>query len=179
MTAKSETVKGKWANRFIIAAIIQSIFAAAWTLPVVIPSVTPSVAMVMAAGSAGTWFSVGYVLYIAVGVVGVAVTGLVYQHFEVVQGKTFKGFSNAMAWIHLILLNVGVAAVSWALMLAGYFGEADLLPAAVGGRGLTEGQVHVMYLSHFIDPVGAMVIITVIGVLAGAIAFLSVSLQRQ
>ncbi|MEM0097560.1 MAG: hypothetical protein QXH39_02975 [Conexivisphaerales archaeon] len=175
----SEIVKGKWSNRFISAAIIQSIFAALWTLPIVMPWITPSVAMVMAAGSAGTWFVIGYVLYVTLGVVGVAVTGLVYQHFEVVRGKTFKGFSNAMAWIHLILLNVGVAAVSWALMFAGYFGEVDLMPVAEGGKGLTAGQVHVIYLSHFIDPVGALVIITVIGVLAGAIAFLSVNLQKQ
>ncbi len=177
MTA--ENVKGKWANRFIIAAIIQSIFAAAWTIPVVDPYIKPSVAMVMAAGSAGTWFDVGYVLYVSLGVVGVAVTGLVYQHFEVVRGKSFKGISNALAWLHLILLNVGVAAVSWLLMLAGYFGEADLMPVAEGGKGLTQGQVHVIYLSHFITPVGALVIVTVIGVIIGALALLTVNLQKQ
>ncbi len=134
--------------------------------------------MVMAAGSAGTWFTVGYVLYIIVGVIGNAVIGLIYQHFEAVEGKTVSGISNVLAWIQLILFNVGVIASTWALMIAGYFGEADLLPPAVGGKGLTEGQVHVLFLSHFVEPVGIFVIITILGVIVGAIALLSVSFKK-
>ena len=168
----------KWSHRFIMAAIIQSVFAAIWTVPIVLPWIKPSVAMVIAAGSAGTWFTVGYILYIIVGVIGNAAIGLVYQHFETIEGKAVSGISNALAWLQLILFNFGVMASTWALMIAGYFGEADLLPPAVGGKGLTEGQVHVLLLSHFIDPVGAFVIITILGVIIGAIAFLSISLKE-
>ncbi len=168
----------KWSHRFITAAIIQSIFAAIWTVPIVLPWIKPSVAMVIAAGSAGTWFTVGYILYIIVGVLGNAAIGLIYQHFETVEGKVVSGISNVLAWLQLILFNFGVMASTWALMIAGYFGEADLLPPAVGGKGLTEGQVHVLLLSHFINPVGAFVIITVLGVIIGAIAFFSISLKE-
>ncbi len=168
----------KWSHRFIIAAVIQSIFAAIWTIPIVLPWIKPSVAMVMAAGSAGTWFTVGYILYIIVGVLGNAAIGLIYQHFETVEGKVVSGITNALAWLQLILFNLGVMAATWSLMIAGYFGEADLLPPAVGGKGLTEGQVHVLLLSHFINPVGTFVIITVLGVIIGAIAFLSISLKE-
>ncbi len=170
--------KNVWSNRFLIAAIIQSIFAVAWTVPIVDPYLKPSVAMIMAAGSAGTWFTVGYVLYIAVGVLGVAATGLVYGHFES-QGKQIKGFRSALAWLHLILLNVGAAAVGWGLMIAGYFGEAYLLPPAEGGRGLTAEQVHVIYLSHFITPMGIAVLVAALGVFIGAITLLSIALERQ
>ncbi|MGC8600612.1 MAG: hypothetical protein ACP5LX_06145 [Nitrososphaeria archaeon] len=168
----------KWSHRFIIAAVIQSIFAAIWTIPIVLPWIKPSVAMVMAAGSAGTWFTVGYILYIIVGVLGNAAIGLIYQHFETVEGKVVSGITNALAWLQLILFNLGVMAATWSLMIAGYFGEADLLPPAVGGKGLTEGQVHVLLLSHFINPVGTFVIIAVLGVIIGAIAFLSISLKE-
>ncbi|MDP8023659.1 MAG: hypothetical protein ACP5LF_03210 [Nitrososphaeria archaeon] len=168
----------KWSHRFIMAAIIQSIFAAIWTIPIVLPWIKPSVAMVIAAGSAGTWFTVGYILYIIVGVLGNAAIGLIYQHFETVEGKVVSGISNALAWLQLILFNFGVMASTWALMIAGYFGEADLLPPAVGGKGLTEGQVHVLLLSHFINPVGAFVIIAVLGVIIGAIAFFTISLKE-
>ena len=167
----------KWSHRFIIAAVIQSILAAIWTIPIVLPWLKPSVAMVMAAGSAGTWFTVGYILYIIVGVLGNAAIGLIYQHFENVEGKVVSGITNALAWLQLILFNLGVMAATWSLMIAGYFGEADLLPPAVGGKGLTEGQVHVLFLSKFINPIGAFVIITVLGVIIGAIAFLSISLK--
>jgi len=168
----------KWSHRFMIAAIIQSIFAAIWTIPIVLPWIKPPVSMVMAAGSAGTWFTVGYILYIVVGVLGNAAIGLVYQHFETVEGKVVSGITNALAWLQLILFNFGVMAATWSLMIAGYFGEADLLPPAVGGKGLTEGQVHVLLLSHFITPVGIFVIITILGVIIGAIAFLSISLKN-
>lgn len=174
----SDQKNEKWSHRFIMAAIIQSVFAAIWTIPIVLPWIKPSVAMVIAAGSAGTWFTVGYILYIIVGVLGNAAIGLIYQHFETIEGKVVSGVSNALAWLQLILFNLGVMASTWALMIAGYFGEADLLPPAVGGKGLTEGQVHVLLLSHFIDPVGAFVIITVLGVIIGAITFLSISLKE-
>jgi len=167
----------KWSHRFIIAAVIQSILAAIWTIPIVLPWIKPSVAMVMAAGSAGTWFTVGYILYIIVGVLGNAAIGLIYQHFETVEGKVVSGITNALAWLQLILFNLGVMAATWSLMIAGYFGEADLLPPAVGGKGMTEGQVHVLLLARFINPVGTFVIITVLGVIIGAIVFLSISLK--
>ncbi|MFP3417064.1 MAG: hypothetical protein RXO71_02020, partial [Nitrososphaeria archaeon] len=91
---------------------------------------------------------VGYILYIVVGVLGNAAIGLVYQHFETVEGKVVSGITNALAWLQLILFNFGVMAATWSLMIAGYFGEADLLPPAVGGKGMAAGQVHVLFLSN-------------------------------
>src|SRR5579862_8284099 len=105
----------KWSNRFIWAAIIQGLAATLITIPIVWPagllgfSVTPAVAMVIAGGSAGTWFTVGYLTYLMVGVIAVGLTALFYYHFEVAMSKPYKGISNAFAWVHLVLMNVGVA----------------------------------------------------------------------
>jgi hypothetical protein len=63
---------------------------------------------VIAGGSAGTWFTVGYVTCLLVGVIGVAVTALFYHHIDVILGKPCAGSLNLLAWIHLILMNVGV-----------------------------------------------------------------------
>jgi hypothetical protein len=170
----------RWSNRFIFAAIIQGAIITVLTIPIVWPSgglfgitVTPAVAQVIASGSAGTWFLVGYVMYITVGVVGVGLTALFYHHFEVSLGKPFKGaISNALGWIHLVLMNVGAGVASSILMYGGYFGERGLMPTSEGGLAQTAGWVHVNILSGLVDPAGYALIVTGIGVLAGGLGFL-------
>jgi hypothetical protein len=168
----------KWSNRFIWAAIIQGFAATLITVPIVLPWIKPAVSMVMAGGSAGTWFTVGYLSYITVGVIAVGVTALFYQHFEVNLGKPYTGVSNYLAWIHLILMNVGVAAAAGLLMYGGYFGGAALLPVAEGGLGQTTAWVHVNILSPLVNLVGYSIITAGIGVLAGGLGFLINYLRR-
>lgn len=169
----------KWSNRFIWAAIIQGLAATLITIPIVTPWIKPAVSMVMAGGSAGTWFTVGYLSFITVGVIAVAVTALFYQHFEVSLGKPYRGTSSYLAWIHLILMNVGVAAAAGLLMYGGYFGGAALLPVAEGGLGQTTGWVHVNILSPLVNLVGYSIITAGIGVLAGGLGFLLNYIRRK
>jgi len=138
-------LRTSWASRFIVAAIVQGALATVLTLYLVLGQLTflkPEVSRVIAFGSAGTWFTVGYALYFIVGVIGVAVTALFYNHIENVLGKPYQGFANFLAWAHLILMNVGVVGATWLLMVAGYQGGAAMLPPEVGGRGWNAGQVH-------------------------------------
>jgi hypothetical protein len=90
---------------------------------------------VIAGSSAGTWFTVGYVTYLLVGVIGVAVTALFHHCIEVTLGKPYAGSLNLLAWIYLILMNVGVIGATWLMMIGGYLGGAAMLPPAVGGKG--------------------------------------------
>ena len=169
----------KWSNRFIFAAIIQGAIATAFTIPIVIPWISPSVAQVIASGSAGTWFLVGYVMYITVGVIAVGLTALFYHHFEVDLNKPFKGaVGNALGWIHLVLMNVGAAVVSAILMYGGYFGERALMPTSEGGLAQTSEWVHVNILSGLVDPAGYALIVCGIGVLAGGLGFLIAYLRK-
>jgi hypothetical protein len=165
-------------NRFIFAAIIQGLVATVLTVPIVLPWISPAVSQVIASGSAGTWFLVGYVMYIMVGVIAVGVTALFYYHFEVLLNKPFKGISNVLAWIHLVLMNAGAAAVSYILMYAGYFGERAVMPTSEGGLGQTDEWTHVHILSQLINPAGAALIICGIGVLGGGLGFLIVYLRK-
>jgi len=164
--------RSKWSNRFIWAAVIQGFFAVLLTIPIVLPSITPSVAMVIANGSAGTWVLVGYVMFITVGVIASGLTALFYYHFEVEMQKAYRGIANALAWVHLVLMNVGAAAATWALMYAGYIGETALMPTSQGGLGLNGGQVHSQILVQWVDPIGALLAVTAAGVLAGGLGFL-------
>jgi hypothetical protein len=97
-TATVGTKVSKWSNRFVWAAIIQGLAATLLTIPIVWPSggifgltISPAVAQVIASGSAGTWFTVGYLTYIMVGVIAVGLTALFYYHFEVTMGKPYSG----------------------------------------------------------------------------------------
>ncbi|GBC70481.1 hypothetical protein HRbin02_00249 [Candidatus Calditenuaceae archaeon HR02] len=135
----------KWASRFIGAAIVQGAIATLITLYIVIGQIfflRPEPSRVIAFGSAGMWFTMGYVTYLIVGVMGVAVTALFYHYIESVLGKPYTGIADKLAWSHLFLMNVGVLGASGLMMLGGYLGGAAMLPPEVGGRGWNPGQVH-------------------------------------
>ncbi len=161
--------------RFIWAAIVQGFFAVLWTLFIVNPwyqifgSVAPS--RMIALGSAGSWFSFGYILYIMIGVIAVAVTGLFYYYIEDIQGKVYEGLTNALAWFHFGLMNVGVAASTWALMYAGYQGGSYLAVHGVS-NGTAVGYAHVNILSPWVTPIGYMVAIAAIGVILGGLGYI-------
>ena len=66
----------RWANRFIIAAIVQGALAAGVTSYLLYDAVygSPGPARIVAGGSAGTWLTVGYLGYIMLGPLAAAVT---------------------------------------------------------------------------------------------------------
>jgi len=70
-----------WTRRFITAAIVQGAIIVGLTVFIIFGEISilePGVSRVIASGGAGTWFSLGYVMYIVVGVIGVAVSALFY-----------------------------------------------------------------------------------------------------
>lgn len=170
--------KGKWAGRFVWAAVLQGLIAVIVTVLIVDPlsyfNVKPyfDPAMIIAGGGAGTWLFVGYALYLVVGVVGIAVTALFYLYLEEVKGKTYHGAAGVAAWGHLVLMNIGVAASMLLMIYAGYLGGWAAAATAEGGLGLTDEQIHVKYLSQFVDPIGALAVVACIGALLGGLGYL-------
>jgi len=128
-------------------------------------------AKVIAGGGGGTWMFTGYILYLVVGVVAIAVTSIFYFFIEGIQGKVYSGFSNVLAWGHYIFMNVGVAGsmllMIWGGYMAGYAGTA----VSSGGLGYTDYQIHVAYLSHVEDPIGALVLLAALGAIMGGLGF--------
>ena len=169
-----QPLKGKWMPRFIWAAIVQGFFAVLWTLFIVNPwyqifgSVAPS--RMIALGSAGSWFTFGYILYIMIGVIAVAVTGLFYYYIEDILGKPYRGTTNLLAWLHFVLMNVGVAASTWALMYAGYQGGSYLAIHGVA-NGTAIGYTHVNILQPWVTPIGYLVGIAALGALLGGLGY--------
>jgi hypothetical protein len=176
---------GKWAGRFIWAAVIQGLFATIITVLVLDPlqyvtgkSDYFSPAMVIAGGSGGTWFFTGYICYLVVGVVATAVTAIFYFYIEGIRGKVYKGVTNALAWTHLLLMNVGVAGSMFLMMWGGYFAGWAGAAAAEGGKGLAPGQIHVQILGGLVDPIGAFILMAAIGALIGGLGYVLAQFRK-
>lgn len=131
-----------------------------------------AVSRVIAGGEAGTWFIMGYVMYITVGVIATAVTSLFYFHIETVQGKPYAGAAKALAWLHLILGNVGVAGSAILAMVGGYLGGAAMQPSTFGGMGWTTGQVHVHILQYYTEPIAGFLLLALLGFLLGGLGYI-------
>lgn len=161
------------------AAIIQGAAIVGLTIFLVLGQISllkPEVSRVIAAGSAGTWFTFGYTIYIIVGVIGVAVSSLFYHYLG--NGRySFSRAVNSLAWVHLILMNAGVTAAAAMMMLAGYQGGAAMLPPASGGLGLDSGQAH-QIIGPYVEPIAVSILVLMAGVIAGGAGFM-IDYRRQ
>jgi hypothetical protein len=55
----------------------------------------------------------------------------------------------------------------WGGYLAGWSGAA----VSSGGLGYTDYQIHVNYLSHFVNPIGALIMLAALGAVLGGLGF--------
>jgi len=168
---------GKWAGRFIWASVAQGIIAVIATILIVEPwsifniNSYYSPSKVIASGGAGTWMFTGYIAFLVVGVVATAVTAIFYFYIEGIQGKLYKGFSNLLAWGHLLFMNVGVAGAMIIMMYQGYLAGVAAAPVSSGGLGYNSGQIHVNILSWTVDPIGALVLVACLGAVLGGLGY--------
>jgi len=168
----------KIAGLFLYAAIVQGAIAALITFVSTIGDqiglYPVAVARVIAGGEAGMWFVMGYLTYLIVGVVAVAVTSLFYFYIETVLGKAYSGAAKSLAWMHLVLGNIGVAGAAILAMIGGYLGGAGMQPVGSGGQGWTIYQVHIYILSYYEYPIGAFILIAVLGFTLGGLGYVLV-----
>jgi hypothetical protein len=179
------TTHGKWAGRFIWAAIIQGLIVTVATILILDPlqyftgkSDYFSPARVIAGGGGGTWFFTGYISYIAVAVIGTAVTAIFYFYIEDVRGHVYKGLNNLLAWGHLLFMNVGLAGGLLIMMYQGYLAGVAATPVASGGGGLNAGQIHEQILGWTTNPIGGLLLLACIGALLGGLGYLVASRSK-
>jgi hypothetical protein len=172
----------KWSRRFMWAAAAHGFIATVLGLLLAVALVaSPSlsaveIATIIRTPSAGfvelAALFAFFAMYVVVGVLGAGVSSLFYHHVEVAMGKMYKGGAKALAWIHLVLMNVGIAGAAWTMIYAGYLGGVELWPTSQGGLGWSMEQVAEQLVTEFVPVVGLTLILTGIGVLAGGIGFI-------
>jgi hypothetical protein len=182
---KLKTVVGsKWASRFIWAAVAQGLVAAIVTVLIVEPQSYFGInsyfspARVIAGGGGGIWMFTGYILYLVVGVVAVAVTSMIYFYIESLLGKTYHGFANVLAWGHYIFMNVGVAGSMLLMTYGGYIAGYDATPVSAGGLGYTDLQIHVTDLGRLEFWIGGLVLVATLGAILGGLGFVMRSRRK-
>ena len=169
------TTHGKWAGRFIAAAVIQGAAFVVATILVLDPlqyftgkGDYFSPAKVIAGGGGGTWFFTGFVSWLVVGVLATAVTAIFYYYIEDFRGKVYRGFNNLLAWGHLLFMNIGVAG---AFIIMSYQGYLAGVAQAGALAGTTPAQVHEHILGWTVDPIGGFILLACIGALLGGLGY--------
>jgi uncharacterized integral membrane protein len=178
----------KWAGRFTWVAIIQgaivalltamlAVFVATTDVPIMLVQTMLSMPQI---GFSEITALAGLGIYLVVGVIGSGLTAQFYHHFEIRAGKPYKGrVTNALAWMHLVLMNVGVAATSILMIYAGYLGDMAVTEKEVGGFGMTIEQASQQILNPFIVPISFLLLITVIGAVMGGAGFIINQFKRR
>jgi len=179
------TTHGKWTGRFIWAAVIQGLIAVAATVLIIEPwtffgiNSYYSPSKVIASNGAGTWLFTGYIAYLVVGVVATAVTAVFYFYIEEFRGRVYKGFSNLLAWGHLLFMNVGVAGAMIIMMYQGYLAGVAAAPVSGGGLGYNSGQIHVNILAWTVDPIGGFILLACVGAILGGLGYFLRSASKK
>ncbi len=173
--------ESKWATRFVWAAIIQgalSVFLTGFFVMGETGYLNPPISILISATVPGIWVALGYFAYIVIGVVGMAVTALFYQYLEVNLKSPYTGKLQSLAWLHLILSNVGILGATWLVVYAGYLTGIATLPTGLGGMGLSLKEVEDSILGRFLMPITVFSALTMLGIVLGGLGYVLVYKAR-
>ncbi|MGH9991149.1 MAG: hypothetical protein ACREBU_03465 [Nitrososphaera sp.] len=168
-----------WSGRFIIAAIVQGAIITGLTLTfVAAQTLTLQINIIeflsLSFEGPAKWIFLGYIFYMIL-VVAIAVTAVFYNHLEVGMGRQIRGFRPALAWIHLVGMNVGGAATTIIMIFAGLAGSG-VLDILLGESDTLQENTAIMH--QFIAPIAIFTGVLSIGVISGGLAFVMSYLKK-
>ncbi|MGA2784138.1 MAG: hypothetical protein ABSF09_05515 [Candidatus Bathyarchaeia archaeon] len=174
--------ESKWATRFVWAAIIQGALISMLTGILVLGEFgvflrTP-VSSLISTTVPGIWIALGYFAYLVIGVVGMAVTALFYQYLEVNLKSPYTRHAKDLAWLHLVLSNVGIIGASWLVIYSGYVTGVATLSNSLGGLGRSMNEVAAIVHSQFLFPIAAFASLTILGIILGGLGYVLVYRER-
>jgi hypothetical protein len=166
------SLKTKWGNRFIIAAILQGGIVTVMTLvTVAFQILTTNIDIIqflsLSFDGPAKWFFIGIILYLIL-IVAIAVTAVFYNHLEINLQRKFSRLSNGLAWIHLFGMNFGGAGTTILMIFAGLAGSG-VLSLFIEGK---LGNEDVAIMNSFIPFIAFFIMVLSIGVICGGIAYL-------
>ena len=168
----NDTHKTTWGNRFIAAAIIQGGIMTSMALSMVgsqfVLANKLNVIQFLSLSFEGPakWFFLGIMFYL-IFIVAIAVTAVFYIHLEVNLKRKISGMLNALAWVHLVGMNIGGPLATILMIFAGLSGSGII-------SIFTEGKVgsqNVEVLNTLVAPIAFSIGILSIGVICGGLAY--------
>ena len=133
----------------------------------------PATSRIVAGGGAGSWFTMGLLAYLLIGVAGIGMSALFYNHIETTLGSPLTGLRNIAAWIHLSVGGSAAAAATLLMTWGGFQAGAALLTPDVGGGGQNVGYVHANILNPIVVPLAVLMELALLGYLVGGMGLLS------
>lgn len=161
-------ILGIWLKRFGFASLLNGFIFLVMSVAALVSEW--GLSRTIAGGSAGTWYTMGYLLLGIVGVIGIFLSGAAYYLFAQASGGNV--YNSKLAWLHLVFMDVG--AVGTSLLLA----WAGLNAAAMLRTGVETGNVH-LYLVQFEEPIAALVVVAALGALAGIVNLAATLASRK
>src|SRR5215212_4900105 len=164
----NNSLKAKWGNRFIIAAIIQGgIITGMALVTIAFQLLTRDIDIIqflsLSFEGPAKWFFIGIILYLIL-VVAIATTAIFYNNLK----RRFSRISNILAWIHLFGMNIGGAGTTILMIFAGLAGSGVLSVFTEGKLG----NENVAIMTSFIPPIAFFIVVLSIGVICGGTAYL-------
>ncbi|HEV8596054.1 MAG TPA: hypothetical protein VGR51_11070 [Thermoplasmata archaeon] len=179
MSDEEVAQKNVWANRFVVAAIVEGLLAVVLTGYLLYQGIfgVPAASRIVAGGGAGTWLTVGYFVFIIMGPIGMAMAAGMFRQLESHMHRTARGWQNFILWPALLLYNVGVVGGTWLMMHAGYRGGAAALPVNYGGlgwSGANAGLVHTQIMQFYPPYIAAFLAAALLGAFLGLVGYVLV-----
>ena len=107
-------------------------------------------------------------MFLIVGVLGFATFASLYYVIPKATGGTVN---SILAWLHLMLLEIGTVAGTALLGYAGYIGGTTILDETAKGTAAKDipGIVH-LKIGFLVQPIGILALVAALGVLLGVVA---------
>jgi hypothetical protein len=172
-----------WSQRFIVSAILQGsliiVLTSAGIAMQMIYSSTINIIQFLSLSFEGPakWIFLGYIFYMIL-IALIATTATFYNHLEVNLQKRIRGIKSVLAWINLIGVNAGGAAVAMTIIYAGLVGSGILDVIIGGGSTTTNLQENTAVMTEFIFPIVVSADILIAGAIVGSIVYFATYFQN-
>ncbi|MCS7103436.1 MAG: hypothetical protein NZ992_06110 [Candidatus Korarchaeum sp.] len=145
---------------FRYASLVHLIVASVITLLIAYEPL--EIPRVIAGGSAGMWFTMGYLMYLIAGPLGSLYFSLIYSDKR-----------SSIGLLAFLMYNAGVLIASFSLIYGGYHAGwmMHVYPVHHQGNQIPTQQIH-LWLVNFVLPAGIGTILAGLGALIGAIGAL-------
>jgi len=153
----------RWSRLWLYSSLFHGAVAALLTLLIVVPAL--EIPRIISGGGAGTWFTIGYIMYLLGGPLGSIGFSVLYAGV----GTGGSALNSRLGWLHLTLTNLGVMSACYQLIYGGYIaGYMQHIAPSITGEPVDLGAVH-LFLVRFVTPIGASVLLTALSLMIGIV----------
>jgi hypothetical protein len=166
-----------WGNRFVLSAIIQGSVITGLTVALILMQLAFSdVSIVgflsLSLDGPAKWFFFGYFMYITL-VVAIAITAIFYNHLESNLLRPIRGKTKYLVWMQLFGMNVGGAATTILLIIAGFLGTG--FASFISGE-----EYELQNIMEIVKiPIASFALIFACGIVCGGIAYISTYTRQR